>query len=239
MSPPKVLVGCPISDHKAYCFDRYVNGLHALTYAHKDVLLVDNSKDDTFFKTIQASKIPVQHIPYLESARERLIQSRNILRQTVLDGGYDYFLSLECDIIPPKDIIERLLAHDKKVISGVYFKPFSHVTESGKVIKREVLPVAYKKHSEKSTFVHRLTYEHVRKDAVLPVAIVGLGCMLIHRSIFEEGTQFRIDPKRPEVFDDTHFCVDVREKGHTIFLDTSLKCMHLLTGGTDWKDIQK
>ena len=34
---------------------------------------------------------------------------------------YDYFLSLEQDVIPPKDIIEQMLKSEKKIITGVYF----------------------------------------------------------------------------------------------------------------------
>ena len=116
----KILVGCPTSFHKEYCFNKYLKGIKSLTYQNHDILLVENSKDDKYINKIKKF-LPVIKGPYFESALDRIITSRNILKEKVLEGNYDYFLSLEQDVIPPKDIIERLLKHNKKVITGIYF----------------------------------------------------------------------------------------------------------------------
>src|SRR3989344_3253635 len=36
-------------------------------------------------------------------------------------NNYDYLFSLEQDVIPDKNILKKLISHNKKVISGIYF----------------------------------------------------------------------------------------------------------------------
>ena len=53
MNKPKILVGCPTSFHKEYALEQYAESIKALTYPNYDILLVDNSKDDVYFKRIK------------------------------------------------------------------------------------------------------------------------------------------------------------------------------------------
>ena len=54
----------------------------------------------------------------------------------------------------------------------------------------------------------------------------GIGCMLIHRSVLEK-LEFRENLEGG--FDDVTFCNDVRNKLNLkIYLDTSVKCIHLV-----------
>ena len=233
---PKVLVGCPVSDHGMYSVDKYLAGIKALTYPHFDLLLVDNSKEDIFFKNVKERGIPIERISYSETARDRLVRSRNVLVERILQGKYDYLLSLEFDVIPPPDVIQRLLAHRKKVISGVYFKPVEY-TYGGKVVKKEIAPVAFKSIGN-SKWVSRMTYDEVKDDKLVEIRTVGLGCMLISRAIFEEGVRFRYEEGK-EVFDDTFFCYDVRNiVREKVFMDTSVKCVHLVKDKS-WENIKK
>ena len=121
---PKVLVGCPTSEHKEYCLDKYLEGIKALTYSNFDFLLVDNSEDDRYYNQLKNKGVNVVRDKYYELARERVAKSRNILREKCLNEGYDYFFSLEQDVVPPIDVIERLLKHKKEIISGVYYTYF-------------------------------------------------------------------------------------------------------------------
>ncbi|MDP3916711.1 MAG: hypothetical protein Q8Q42_00295, partial [Nanoarchaeota archaeon] len=175
-------------------------------------------------------------IEYTDTARDRLVRSRNVLVDRMIDGKYDYFFSLEVDVIPPKDVIKKLLMHKKPIVSGVYFKPMEYVA-NGKVIKKEIVPLAYKFVSDKTKFVRRMTYEEVKGDDLIEAAFVGLGCVMIKNEVFESGIRFNYDEKK-EIFDDNFFCKDAREKGYSIYLDTSVKCFHMVSG-TNWKEIKK
>ena len=224
---PKVLVGCPTSDHKGYCVKRYMAGLKKLTYNNFDILIVDNSKGEEYTKEISSLGLPVIKGPYSESARQRIIDSRNLLRKKVLDEGYDYFLSLEQDVIPPVDFIEKLLVQDKKVIGGLYFN-YNNIQE-----KDVLMPLIWKRVGEDE--VRYFSLEEV-KEGVMDVGATGLGCLLIHRDVLKDiKFRFKVMEKG---FDDMWFCQDVFRKGYKIYIDTSLKCKHLIKGWC-WEGIKQ
>ncbi|MDO8556303.1 MAG: glycosyltransferase family A protein [Nanoarchaeota archaeon] len=225
---PKVLVGCPTSDHKAYCLEPYIEGLKKLTYNNKDILIVDNSATDDYMKRIQTLGIPAVHIPWHPSARERIIQSRNILREKTINEGYEYFLSLEQDVIPPPNIIETLLSHHKEIIAGIYYNKFP--TPQGEI---ELLPLAYK---VKEDYLRPLTPQELEGKQPISVAGIGLGCVLIHRNILKK-IKFTYTPDTA-AFDDMHFSKEVLQQGHKIFVDPTQKCMHLIKNWT-WEGIER
>ncbi len=235
MKYPKVLVGCPVSDHKLYCIERYLKAVNNLTYPNFDILLVDNSENEKLYQKLKSDGVSIKRIEYVPLARERLVKSRNLLVERVLEGNYDYFFSLEVDVIPPKDIIERLLSHDKKIVSGVYFKPIKFKDQHGRKLKEEIMPIAYQK--IQGNRVKRMTYADVRGDNLVQVHIVGLGCLMINKEVFEKKINFRYDAEK-KIFDDTWFCLDSHEEGYGIHMDTSLKCIHLIKE-MDWNKIKK
>ena len=214
---PKVLVGCPTSDYHEYALQQYADSIKKLTYKNHDILLVDNSKDNIYFEKIKSLGINVIKGPWFESARERIIASRNILRQKVLDEGYDYFLSLEQDVLPPLDIIERLLNAKKRVISGIYFTAVTINNET------RILPVIWSKIS--GEYRHVMQLEELNKGVKL-VAVTGLGCVLIHRLVLKD-IKFRYEEQYP-AFDDIYFGLDCKGKKINIYADTNLICKHLI-----------
>src|SRR3989338_4339015 len=117
--PPRVLVGCPTYEGKSYCLDVYSRAVRSLKYARFDILLVDNSKTDDYTHAIVSAGLPVTKVPWHEDPRERVVSARNVMRDKVLEEGYDFFFSLEQDVVPEPDALARLLSHDKKIVTGV------------------------------------------------------------------------------------------------------------------------
>jgi len=76
----KILVGCPTSDYKSYCLKEYAEAVKSLTYKNYDILLADNSKDNKYCKELDKYKLNYIKCDYTESARERIVNSRNKLR---------------------------------------------------------------------------------------------------------------------------------------------------------------
>ena len=221
---PRILVGCPTSFHKEYCLKKYADAVKGLTYKNHDVLLIDNSPEDDYFKKIKEAGLPVIKGPYFESARDRIVASRNILRKKVLEENYDFFLSLEQDVIQPADIIENLLQHKKEVISAVYFMP--HING--------LIPMLGIRGKEKYSY---LQFDMVDKsNELMQVDYAGMGVILISKKVLEK-INFRTDEKPG--FDDWFFCKDVEKEGFKIFADLSIKCKHLLKNRPwSWKDIK-
>ena len=206
MTTPKVLVGCPTSDHKAYCLDAYIRSVKALTYSNYDILLVDNSEDEEYFNLIKQKGIQVIKAPFLPTARERIAKSRNRLRDEAIKD-YDYLLSLEQDVIPPRDVIEQLLKHKKDVVTGVYYLEYV-VQKEGKVIGKKVLPLLYKR-KDKEHLV-QLQPQEVEKEELQSITASGLGCVLIKKEVLEQIT-FRYE-KDELVFDGQSMIVDPQGK---------------------------
>ena len=226
----KVLVGCPTSFHKEYCLKDYTDAVKGLTYKNHDVLLVDNSKDDSYFKKLKSLGLPVVKGPWHEESKERIITSRNILRKKVLDENYDFFLSLEQDVIPPTDIIERFLQHKKRVVTGIYFNYIS--TKKG----AELAPVIWSKinmEREERYFIKPSELNRGLKK----VAMSGLGCILIHKSVLEK-IKFRYEKQYPS-FDDIFFGLDCMENKINIYADTNIICKHLIKNRSwSWRDLK-
>lgn len=228
MNLPKILVGCPTSFHKEYALKQYVEALKSLTYPNFDILLVDNSPDDSYLKKIQSYGLNVIKGPYFESARDRIIASRNILRQKVLDENYDYLFSLEQDVLPPPDVIEQLLFTKKRIVSGIYF---NYVTKDNKT---KLLPTLWTKIDQ--TYRYVLPPSKLNKG-IIQIAMSGLGCILIHKSIFNK-IAFRYDKSYPG-FDDVYFALDCKTYNFKIYADTNLACKHLVKNRPlDWKEIK-
>jgi GT2 family glycosyltransferase len=228
---PKVLVGCPTSEHKEYCLKEYAEAVKNLSYPNYDILLVDNSKDNEYYERIKSMGIKVKRTKYTKKARDRIIEGRNLLRKKVLDEGYDYFLSLEQDVIPPNDVIERLLRYNKQVTAGVYFlvNPFKD--------EHRIRSSIWANYNPKTKMMYRVKNEYILQNPkLMEVSASGLGCILIHRDVLNK-IRFRYD-KETEGFDDVFFAKDLRKNRIKIYADLSVICKHLVKNWS-WKGIEK
>ncbi len=226
MNNPKILVGCPTYDGMEYCMESYVRHVQHLSYPNYDILLVDNSKNDAYKKKLEKHGINVIKDAWQEKPIERVISSRNILRQYAIDSKYDYLLMLEQDVIPPQQVIQMLLRHNKPVVSGIYFKPFTlNIKFQNKVVRRkELRPLLYAPVPGQPDKLHFCTKKDVSGNYLVKAAASGLGCMLIHKDIFSQ-IPFRSDGT---AYDDMFFCQDLRSRNIPLYADTSVKCRHLI-----------
>ncbi|MBS3151239.1 hypothetical protein J4443_02560 [Candidatus Woesearchaeota archaeon] len=238
---PKVLVGSPVSDLYDYCFGEFADSRKSLTYPNYDLFFIDNSKLESFSKKLKDNNLPFTRIKYLENARERMVRSRNLLREKTLKEGYDYFLNLDQDIIPPKDIIERMLKHNKTILTGVYFvynSQYSNQQASYLIPTLWVSDIDFSKASLDGASVRLMHPRELEDNNVVRVVSCGSGCLLIHKSALEK-IEFRYDPFFP-YFDDNWFCRDAFYNGFDIFADTSIKCRHLIKEKPwKWTELKK
>src|SRR3989344_8870143 len=225
----KILVGCPTSFHKEYCLNEYAKSVKELSYNNYDILLVDNSPNNDYLEKIKKLNLQVIKAPYLEGALDRITISRNMIREFMLNNNYDYFLSLEQDVISPKDIIENLLQHKKKVITAIYF---NYVTKNNET---RPLPVIWTRIDNKYRYIIK---PNQLNKGLLRIAMSGLGCILIHKTVLSK-IKFRYE-KNEDAFDDVYFSLDCKEHNIPIYADTDIICKHLIKNRQiPWEQIKK
>ncbi|MBM3281950.1 MAG: hypothetical protein FJY86_01235 [Candidatus Diapherotrites archaeon] len=232
--PPRILVGCPTHELKSDSIEPFLRGIEQLTYTNFDVLLEDNSPTPMYSQRIQEwgnhwmKNHPGQLFEIIhtekpdDSARQRIVHGRNLLRQRVLSKKYDYFFSLEQDIIPPTDIIETLLSRNQKIVSATYLNRKNIPTG----YRIEIMAGYYHNEGEKNKGVFRdYGFNLILPSRLMKVDYTGLGCMLIAREILEK-ISFRVETNTPHC-DDMLFCMDAQKNGYEIYLDTHAWCLHL------------
>ena len=220
---PKILVGVCTYSGKEYILERFIDRIKNLTYDNYDILFVDNSKDDDYFNKIKSFGVPVIKSKWNEQSKIRLTNAQNLLRQEVLDKGYDYLFNLEQDLIPPVDIIEKLLEHKKEVISGWYY-----ITQSPRPCLSQTWQLIDMQFALRPPLMTAMA-----KERLMKCFLGSFGCSLIHRSVLE-----KIKFKVYRIFTqhaDTWFYFDCDKLGIEVWTDTDLLIPHFQD--FKWKEI--
>lgn len=163
----KVLIGTPISDSKLYCWDKYVRGVKS---SNCPVFLVDTSLDIECMEDKILSQGFAYSYLWAKKAMDRVVYARNRIRDAALQGGYDYLMFVDADIMIKPDTVARLLKHNKKVVAAIYY------TVGGDSNNR----IVHNIEGETDYEQFPLEWEHT---GLKEAAQIGFGCTLIHRSV--------------------------------------------------------
>lgn len=158
--------------------------------------------------------------------RGQTAMSRSALGWEAAQNGAEYFLWLDDDMVPPSRILERLLAHDKPMVSAAYFSR-SHAANTG---EGQYPMCAFNMLDERTG--KPFDPPPLEPRGLKEVQIVGFGCLLMKRRVWDDvwrmsgGSPFRTDANMTE---DVYFLNFARKAGHSVWLDTSLVAGHLKT----------
>jgi GT2 family glycosyltransferase len=241
----KILVATPTFNGMRYCINEFIDGIKSLTYPKCDFLIVDNSRNDDFFNELkQKEGIIVLHDKCNEERNvKRLISSRNKILDYAIQNNYDHILMMDCDVIPPKNVIEELLSCNKDIVTGLYFNYF---VCNGKhkimpVCWKSVSPEEFEEMKKQSPFpsvvksyldVRRALFpEEIESNELIPVLLPSSGCMLLSRNVFEKVRYGLLDMEGGLLSsDDIYFMNKAREIGFQPYCYTKIKCDHLVFG---------
>lgn len=217
----KVLLACPINIVKDYCMAQWLDCIKNLTYSNYDIYLVDNSTNPEWHTKIRYKhNVKIDYVNgYNKEVRELMALSMEKIRHKALKDNYDYLFILECDIFPPAEIIELLLAHDMPVVGTSYF------TEHGEKTRLQLLQIEETKANYyESHYLEWLDVLKFYNGKVNYAYANGNGCILIDREVLEQIT-FRVNEKEIG-YPDGFFHKDLFMLGIPNFVDTSIIVKH-------------
>lgn len=118
---PKVLVAIPTYQGKDYVFDENFAAVKSLDYPNYDYVYIDNSKGTSYAKKLRMRGANVVRVNRGGNSRQAIANAQNYARNKVISDGYDYLLFVESDLVPDKDVINRLMKHDVSVVGSFYY----------------------------------------------------------------------------------------------------------------------
>ena len=152
-------------------------------------------------------------------------QCRDSIVKYAVSKGYEYIFWMDDDMIIPPDAIEKLLAHDKDIVSGLYFG------------RGNYLPVMFSIEETKEGEESYFGFDNVREykdDDLMKVDAIGFGCVLTKVSALVKVWQDERDGIGKTCFDfigglgeDLSFGLRCRQCGIETWVDTSIKCGHM------------
>ena len=168
--------------------------------------------------------IPGQYPP-VPVAGQPFDMARNTIVHTALAVNADAVFMFDSDIVPPRDIILRLLASNQPIISGLYSRrspPWS-------------VPVARRNNDWLKDYT---------PGEIVEVDVVGTGCLLIRTDVFRHLAQYPQDARRGKIWfdwkcdmpglppgestsEDFSFCLHARRFGYKVLVDTGIVCHHV------------
>lgn len=152
------------------------------------------------------------------SGHNLLSKARELIVTESLNAGATHLLFVDADIIAPPDLVSRLLAHAKPVVSALYYNR-----------NAPRWPVAYQKPCPADPLGPVSTFEaHEERDkGLLKVWCVGMGACLINAHVL------RSLPRPLFEFygegEDICFARRCEEAGIAIYLDRQTVCHHVTT----------
>ena len=184
-----------------------------------------NCEPDTF-KTIYDLVVP----PGVETALRfftgyTVTQARNRAVTASLEGGFDYTLFVDGDMILPPSLLARLLELDADIATGWYVKKIPGLPDN----ITEIYVTAFDGQNLKN-----VPESEMPGGQILGIAACGFGCTLVKNGVFPkayDGLYFEYVERKDKsvVSEDIYFCNKVRSTipDAKIVVDTGLRCAHI------------
>jgi len=171
------------------------------------------------FRSIYNLKVPEGYTTRFEYFfGYQIDQIRNLISDWA--QHYDYLLAVDSDIVLPQNALEKMIAADKDIVSGIYIQriPGTHTIEIF-----EATPNGGCDH---------ISWEKLTGKGLTEVAGCGMGACLIKGEVFRKLDypyffyKSSIDFSET-VSEDVFFCQKARENGFRIWADPSIICDHI------------
>lgn len=145
-------------------------------------------------------------------------KARNVIVREALDGGYDYTLMIDSDVIVPPDTLELFLDSLVPICFGIY--PHKNTSKSEAEIFKP----------ETQNYEKRFLYSELTEPRI-KVKGAGFGCAFISTEVFRKMPyphfQYVAHSNGAYLSEDLYFCSIARQMGYELWADTRIRCKHL------------
>lgn len=135
-------------------------------------------------------------------------ENRNYIAAQALKGGATHLFFVDDDMVFPKDSLEKLLAHNKDIVGGLYKTKYE--------VQEDVIEYLDDK----------------RPKELFECGAIGTGCLLIRTDVFKKVPQIWFNYEwypngMVKTSHDWLFCRKARECGYKIWCDPTLEIKHI------------
>lgn len=228
---PRILIGAPTSNLKAYCFESWLDNALLTNYPGEwKIVLYDNSDQasvdyqNAYYKSKYGDggkfECFLSDIRFCKHMVAKLAKGHNDVRKYAIDNNYDYLWHLESDIYPKPHFLQELVLKKLPVVGAIYYR------DLGRFRRLMLQQRLFRSHNNiKSQNCSPDDDLHFVDGKTKEASHIGLGCMLIRKDILER-TPFRY-VEGVKVFSDSFWAEDMYKAKIKVMADTSLICSHL------------
>lgn len=165
-----------------------------------------------------------------------IYDARGSMAVEAINGGYQYLLMLDSDMVMERDTVRRLAegVQDKDFLTALYFK--RKLPTSPLILQS----LEWYDDPENGPQEFAETYEQYPRNSVFEIQGTGFGCcimsveMLKHMAVVYRSNFFTPMPRLSE---DYSFCWRAQKLGYKLWCDSRIKPLHAglkLYGEADW-----
>jgi len=239
VTPPKVLIGIVTYEGKDYVWDKFWSNIKNLSYDNYDIMITDNSPTKKYYSKLKKrlkheKNVTIKHVNRGDTSREAQAKCLNLIRDKVLKEDYDYFMCIESDLIPPRDIIERLMSHNLPSVGCIYL--IGYADSDSQPPRPCLFGLRPGKDGNDGIGTYNLPPAEgfgMFGTGVKQIHGCGLGATLIKRNILER-IRFWYDLREPVKHSDVLYYMDIHNEGIPNYVDTDLIIPHY---NSKWDDV--
>jgi len=224
----KVLIGAPLKQ-KPHIFKEHLKSLHNLIIpegVEVDFFWVVNDCPEVI-PMLKENEYCVKNYGWEYKCDEEehhwdlvgtshMSELRDILLRKALYEGYDYYFSVDTDLILQPETLQHLLSRRTPLVAEVFWtkgKDGNYWSNAWEFDQCQSFPE---------------DIEEWKKPGLYVVGGTG-ACFLIHRSVLEKGVKYQRIPciVKALLGEDRHFCIRAICNGFNIYLDTCYPAIHL------------
>lgn len=153
----------------------------------------------------------------VETGGTTIAAKRNAIVRGFLKSPAEWLLWLDSDMVPPPDVIQRLVARNLDVVSALMF--------------RRVAPYGIVGRYMGGAQIVGLD----PAEPLIPAEDLGTGCLLVRRRVFEAVGDPWFESNDQGIAEDTNFTHKAHRAGFDLWIDTSVEVEHLGVTNIDKK----